>query len=1111
MTFLPIVERELRVAARKKGTYLARFAVGLGAMVLCGIAGLTALLNPSVRFGTLFFQTLSGLAMAYCLGAGRFLTADCLSGEKREGTMGLLFLTDLKGYDVVLGKLAATSLNGLYGLLAVLPVLALTLLTGGVTYGEFCRVALVLLDTFFFSLAIGVFASALTREFWAAMALNFYVLLALAGALPALAGLQWFFHRSHPPAQDWFLPCPVYTLLLAFDATYKLDAARFWSSASLILAMSWLLVALACGIAPRSWQDKAAARAKPVSRQKHALRSRARAIRNRLLDQNAYYWLAARPRWKAHTVWAVIGLALLWLVSMRLSIGWLDESICVAAALMLNATFKLWIILEAGQRLAKDAKSGAFELLLSTPLAAREIVRGQILALRRQFLKLLLAVAAIELFCMGALMAGPAYHRGFSTGCVFCAWAAGLLMLAADAATLSLVGMETALTEQNQARASVKTAGRVLALPWLLWGCMAAIVEAWTYLFPDAGFISWKFFVGSWFGIGMALDFLFARTAWRRLTGSFRELALRRYGPAPARESLGSRCMKTGRAIRDNMWRHPRNRKWAAGLAAMLVIGCLLAVWESNRSHDPPPEIVLTGPSDGTTLQAIAAWPGVFLVLPDGSLWRWGLTDRTNRAALPERVGTNRDWKMVSVTGQQRLGVRRDGSLWEWQHNGPFSQVGVDHDWLEAVGGPAYKVARKKDGTLWAWGDVALSNAPPSSPPVWIPSPTATNHAWKAQQTIHDTSLRWFPNATIPQRVVIYQALGGGAGGITTSRLSPGFYDLAVDSDGTLWMWGAVWLASFPTNISASLTNWVNYYPNPIQVCRETNWVGFVAGRPQNKLGQTWDLFAAPPNAAESITSIGNLFHSQTPVQVGTNRDWTAVEWTWNAVLAVRSDGSLWGWGDYQGQVNGAFTIIHYAQPTQLCAESNWLGFDRSFGLLLARNNAGALWLLQGLGTSPPDATAPASSIGTLFVQAAASNGTSQSINPFRAGLSRYQAHTNGTLWVSPIVSSGQGGTTGVIREAEQAGTWTNWLAVANLHSVSFGLTADGTLWTWGWNLGAAPRVDTRSRFEVAKMRAAAALGMRSPSQWTPSSATPAYPIQEKPRPLMKLVPEQEK
>ena len=66
--------------------------------------------------------------MIYCLFSGRISTADCLSEEKREGTLGLLFLTDLKGYDVVLGKLAATSVSAFYGLLAALPVLAVPVL-----------------------------------------------------------------------------------------------------------------------------------------------------------------------------------------------------------------------------------------------------------------------------------------------------------------------------------------------------------------------------------------------------------------------------------------------------------------------------------------------------------------------------------------------------------------------------------------------------------------------------------------------------------------------------------------------------------------------------------------------------------------------------------------------------------------------------------------------------------------------------------------------------------------------------------------------------------------------------------------------------------------------
>ena len=108
-------------------------------------------------------RVLSGYAFILCLLTGVLLTSDCLSQEKRDGTLGLLFLTDLKGYDVVLGKFIATSLNAFYGLLALLPVMALPLLLGGVTGAEFWRTALALVNALFFSLAPGICVSAFSR------------------------------------------------------------------------------------------------------------------------------------------------------------------------------------------------------------------------------------------------------------------------------------------------------------------------------------------------------------------------------------------------------------------------------------------------------------------------------------------------------------------------------------------------------------------------------------------------------------------------------------------------------------------------------------------------------------------------------------------------------------------------------------------------------------------------------------------------------------------------------------------------------------------------------------------------------------------------------------
>ena len=139
---------------------------------------------PSTAHGRHLFRALFSLAFVSCLFIGARLTSDSLSEEKREGTLGLLFLTDLKGYDVVLGKLAAASLNAFYGLLAIIPVIALTTQLGGVTADELMRASLVLLNTLLLSLSSGMFVSTLSRNERKAMAAVDHVdLVLLAGDL----------------------------------------------------------------------------------------------------------------------------------------------------------------------------------------------------------------------------------------------------------------------------------------------------------------------------------------------------------------------------------------------------------------------------------------------------------------------------------------------------------------------------------------------------------------------------------------------------------------------------------------------------------------------------------------------------------------------------------------------------------------------------------------------------------------------------------------------------------------------------------------------------------------------------------------------------------------
>src|SRR5580698_3082393 len=220
MTFLPIVARELRVASRRRSTYWTRSLTAVVTIIIAMFVFQDSHSRPPHEIGQIFFEAISIIAFIYCACVGVPLTADCLSEEKREGTLGLLFLTDLKGYDVVGGKLVATSLNAFYGLLAILPVLAIPLLMGGVTNGEFWRMALVLANTFFFSLAAGMLMSSLCKSPRSAMAATFLFL--LGSSLGLLVATSISFISESPDLTHLFhLFNPGCSLTLVDDLNFK--------------------------------------------------------------------------------------------------------------------------------------------------------------------------------------------------------------------------------------------------------------------------------------------------------------------------------------------------------------------------------------------------------------------------------------------------------------------------------------------------------------------------------------------------------------------------------------------------------------------------------------------------------------------------------------------------------------------------------------------------------------------------------------------------------------------------------------------------------------------------------------------------------------------------
>src|SRR6266853_4524332 len=240
MTFLPIVQRELRVASRRKSTYRLRSWTAIIAIGVSFVSLVFFLLTGRARanIGNLLFANLTSCAFGLCLLAGVFLTADSLSEEKREGTLGLLFLTDLCGYDIVLGKFVAMLLQALYGLLALLPIIAISLLLGGVTGGELWRRALALINGLFVSLAAGIWVSALVRDSQAAIGRVFGLIFLLVVALPSVAAAGSLPLVS-PIIRLLNLVSPFSPFSYSSAELYFGNRSRFWAALAVSHGVGW--------------------------------------------------------------------------------------------------------------------------------------------------------------------------------------------------------------------------------------------------------------------------------------------------------------------------------------------------------------------------------------------------------------------------------------------------------------------------------------------------------------------------------------------------------------------------------------------------------------------------------------------------------------------------------------------------------------------------------------------------------------------------------------------------------------------------------------------------------------------------------------------------------
>lgn len=475
MTFLPIVDRELRVRARLKSTYLFRITgalLAIGIVMFLLVTG-SAFANPG-RLGRTMFSILSWLVFPFCLFEGARNTADCLSEEKRGGTLGLLFLTDLKPYDVVLGKLVATSLNSFYGFLAVLPPLAVPILLGGVTAGEFWRLTLVLAATLVFSLSAGMFVSSLSydeQRAWGGIAgmLGFFAVIVPLLETNALGYHLWLAHLS-----------PSLTFFRVHEAVYLSDPSEFWIGLGSLAGLSVCFLVGAGVILPRTWQDaRTSAPEKAPGWFERLLgsfsRQGERDRNSELLARNPVLWLAGRNSRQHFYLWVIaVASGLLGLGGWAFAKA--DPAVVtgiLVSALVLNYLIVAWVAAQACSFFPEARTSGAMEQLLSTPLRVKTILDGYTLALKRQFLgpvAFLLGAEVLIVICQAVVLANSG-TQGIASGGLVVIGGIMALMFILDLNAAAYYGMWMGLSCRTMSKALTKTTLYVLVLPLVCIPC----------------------------------------------------------------------------------------------------------------------------------------------------------------------------------------------------------------------------------------------------------------------------------------------------------------------------------------------------------------------------------------------------------------------------------------------------------------------------------------------------------------------------------------------------------------------------------------------------------------------------------------------------------------
>jgi ABC-type transport system involved in multi-copper enzyme maturation permease subunit len=395
---LPIISRELRAAARLSFTYYLR-VIGVGALLLaCLLFGLSEGFDSNSG-GDLFVALHVTLFCAIWI-LVPVLAADCISSERREGTLGLLFLTGLSAGGIVVAKGLVYGLRAMSLWLAVLPVFTIPFLLGGLSRTGAALSVMVNFSSLCWALAAGLFGSAWSKARLRALLRAVGLALVFLGifgssigsllavrigpsSVPLFSGLFWSTIGLRDLAEG--------TTGWMWRATLPPPGQTVWEFFQLMVlsVFALFLVILMAGRKTRRvWQEGPPSEFQVWLQKTFCTPIIWRAffkrwLRSRLL-RNPIGWLEQRT-WSGRLVtwgWFAVVVSVYSAIftdrnffrgysGMQIAMGWLMAgSIAITAA----GSFR------------RERESGVMELLLVSPLSEERIVWGRLRGLWGQFL-----------------------------------------------------------------------------------------------------------------------------------------------------------------------------------------------------------------------------------------------------------------------------------------------------------------------------------------------------------------------------------------------------------------------------------------------------------------------------------------------------------------------------------------------------------------------------------------------------------------------------------------------------------------------------------------------------------------------------------------------------